>query len=543
MSSFLNFIDEDIEAKKTLISTMPTNTKTDIRKFNEKIDYILGKYNEYKAGVKKYIDTKSRSFNIKDNTKNLEKINSNITALEHVRFILAPSNTYFEKIGFDKLIYEISNYYDFNFNSLNDIINKFLDKFELAGIELSNNDFDYTCYVNEYMTSFLEVRNKKGENYDKVSKIFEKIYWLNPDIIEHIELNFRKLIKKHEKRFINYIKIIQDEVMSQNRINSYEECLEKLKDAYTELNIENRENICDIINLAKTGAIDINNYFEDSKTRISTYSTLMIDSVNLNDKVVMDRFYENLEKLKVNIEEYSNYIKFIPLIDNFKKEYEKQIPTSNSNSNSNKNLKNVASKIAAKEIKLEKTNNKIFSGRLGFFKSNNNNFLKQLKMGSIQQAKELYKLYKTFDEEYFKDKVLSILSNSLTVSDLLNLYYSFDYFKKIAIKKVYDITTYDEIVKYSDDFDLFAMNPKNVIIDGVTLFEENNIGQVIMNKYRLDNINLTEENLNPDDLKTLLDKVQLLLRINVIENSPTTVEKIWFMVQVEKINAMENKNK
>ena len=37
-------------------------------------------------------------------------------------------------MGFDDLIYQISNYDTFNFNSLNDIINGFLDKFEQAGI-------------------------------------------------------------------------------------------------------------------------------------------------------------------------------------------------------------------------------------------------------------------------------------------------------------------------------------------------------------------------------------------------------------------------
>jgi hypothetical protein len=62
MSNFIKFIEEDIEAKKTLISTMPINTKRDIKKYNEKITAILEKYNEYKARVKKYLDTKSKSF-------------------------------------------------------------------------------------------------------------------------------------------------------------------------------------------------------------------------------------------------------------------------------------------------------------------------------------------------------------------------------------------------------------------------------------------------------------------------------------------------
>jgi hypothetical protein len=544
VSNFLQFIDEDIDAKKILFSTMPTNTKTNIRKFNERITSVSSKYNEYKESVKKYLDAKSKSFNIKVNDKNIEELNKNVNTLEHIRSILNPTNTYLEKLGFDNLIYQISNYYDFNFTSLNEIINQFLDKFELAEIKLSSEDFDYTCYVNEYMSSFLEVRNSKSKNYDKVAEIFESIYWINPEIIEHIELNFRKLIKKHQRNFTDYITGLQRKIASENGIDDYEDCLEKLKVAYIKANAAKRENVCDIINLAKTGAIDIKSYFNDSKVRLSTYSSLMIDPINLSDKVVMNKFYESLEKLKNNIEEYDNYMKFVPLFDDFKKEYKSLIPIGDKDpnkSNGNKELKNIEAQIAEKEDKLEKINKRIFSGGAGLFGIKNDSTLKQSKIDAVRQAKELYNLYKVYDKEYFKDKVLTMLNSSLTISELLHLYYSFNYFKKIAIKRVFNITTYDEITKYSEDFDLFAMNPTNIIINGVALFEESNIGKVIMNKYRLDNINLTEENLNPDDLKSLLDKIQLLLRINEIENSPTTVEKIWFMAQVEKINVRESK--
>jgi hypothetical protein len=544
MSNFLKFIEQDIEAKRTLLSTMPTKTKTNIKKFNEQIDSTTAKYNEYKASVKKYLDTKSRSFNIKCSNKELDELNNKISSLEHVRFVLNPSNTYFEKIGFDKLLYEISNYNEFNFNSLNEIINQFLSKFESAGIKLISSDFEYTCYVNEYMSCFLETRNSRSENYDKVSEIFEKIYWINPEIIEHIGLNFRKLIKKHENHFTDYISKLQAEVKFENKINSYEECLEKLKVTYNELNIANRENISDIINLAKTGVIDINNYFEGSKIRTSTYGALAIDPLKLDDKVAMNKFYENLEKLKINIEEYNNYIKFMPLFNDFKNEYVKLISNNDKDSNKiniNKNLKNIEAKINEEEAKLDKINKKIFNKESGFFSFKNNIDPKQLKIDSVKQAKTLYNLYKEFDQCYFKDKVLSILSSSLTISELLHLYYSFDYFKKVAIKRVYDLTSYDDVIKYSDSFDLFAMNPTNIIINGVALFEESDIAKVIMNKYRLDNINLTEENINPDDTNTLMDKIQLLLRIKEIEQSSTSIEKIWFMVQVEKINMRESK--
>ena len=92
-----------------------------------------------------------------------------------------------------------------NFKSLNHIVNGFLDKFEDAGIHLSGSDFDYTCYVHEYKNSYLEVRVSQNKDYKRVSEIFERIYWMNPEIIQHIELNFRKLIRKNQKKFNNYI--------------------------------------------------------------------------------------------------------------------------------------------------------------------------------------------------------------------------------------------------------------------------------------------------------------------------------------------------
>lgn len=549
MINFLKFIDEDIEMKTTLISTTPTNTKRDIKKYNEKIDSITEKYVEYKAAVKKYIDTKSKSFNVKDSDKSLEKLNRNVTELEHVRFILNPTNTFAEKMGFDNLIYEISNYYNFNFDSLNEVISQFLSKFELAEIKLTSDDFNYTCYVHEYMTCFLESRNSKECNYDKLSEVFEKIYWVNPEIIQHIELNFLKLINKNEKKFIDYINKIQKKVMIENSVTSYQDCLDKLKIAYNQLNEVDCESITDIIKLAKSGAIDMNNYFEDSKTRTGAYNSLMINTSNMTDKAFMDKFYDTLRKLKNNVEEYNNYIKFTPLIENFRKEYEKQIskvdtvPTKGSSDKNSpdKTLKETEAKIALKESQLEKMNKKIFGGEPILFDFTKGAAVKKLKIDSIKLAKELYDLYKTFAQEYFKDKVLSVLNDSLTVSDLLHLYYSFDYFKKKAIQTTFNTTVHEEIVKYSDEFDLFAMNPTNIVVNGVAVFDETNISKIIMNKYRLDNINLNEENLNPDELETLLNKILFLLRVNEIEKSSTTVEKIWFMAQVEKINIAEKK--
>jgi len=172
MNNFLNFIEEDIQAKKTLIDTLPTKTKTNKKKYNEKIDLILDKYEVYKTSLLKYINSKNARLKLKPQNKNLEKLSDEVACLEHIRFVLNPMNTYVEKIGFDSLLYGINHYSEFQFGSLNKILNDFIDKFELINVKLSSEDFNYTCYVKEYMTAFLDARKKENGKYEKASEIF-----------------------------------------------------------------------------------------------------------------------------------------------------------------------------------------------------------------------------------------------------------------------------------------------------------------------------------------------------------------------------------
>ena len=174
MNNFLEFINKDIEGKKENLEAMPTKTKTNKKKVNETINTYIKKYQDYKEKTYKYMTVKAASLSKVESASNIDKIKEKVVSLEHVKFLLNPSNTYLEKMGFDTLLYQINNYYTLNFKSLNVIINGFLDKFDQAGIRLKSDDFNYTCYVHEYMTAFLEVRTKKTSSYAHVSEIFEQ---------------------------------------------------------------------------------------------------------------------------------------------------------------------------------------------------------------------------------------------------------------------------------------------------------------------------------------------------------------------------------
>lgn len=541
MNDFLTFIEKDIATKKISIQTLPIKTKTNIKKLNETINFYETKYEEYRSGVRNYLLAKSRSFEIKDSEDETIKneIKDKVIILEYVKFLLNPLNTYVEKMGFDNLIYQLSNYYSFNFSSLNEIINNFLDKFELVGIKLTKNDFTYTCYVNEYMTSFLEVRYSEEKKYSKLSEIFEQIYWVNPDIISHIELNFRKLIRIHSKKFNEYILKTQNEAMRDNNITDYKDCLEKLKAVHVELKNISKESIAEIIKKSKNNEFNIEQYLENNKVRIGAYNSLISSDININDKHQMSSIYQNLEKFKDNILEYENYLKFLPIFNLFKTQFESLL---SKDIKSYKELNEIIESIEQKEKELDKINKKIFGGKISIFDVKREKDVKILKTESIVKTKELYDLYKIYDEKYFYSKVLTILDKNITISDVLNLYYSFDYFKKIAIQNAYETNSYDEIIQYSNSFDLYAIDSTNIIIAGIPVFGESNLPRIISNKYRLCNINVTENDLEEENLKSLLNKITLILRINKVEESPTSIEKIWFMTWVEKMIANESDN-
>ena len=67
------------------------------------------------ATIKNYLIVKSHSFEIKEDNKEYEKLKEEVISLEQVRFLLNPTNTYIEKLGFDELLYQINNFNKFNF--------------------------------------------------------------------------------------------------------------------------------------------------------------------------------------------------------------------------------------------------------------------------------------------------------------------------------------------------------------------------------------------------------------------------------------------
>jgi len=541
-TNFLEYIKDDIESKKTLLSSMPLNNKTNIKKHNEKIASIYADYEYYKEGVLKYINAKSESFEKKKSSNNSEKLRKQFEEYKHMKFILNPMNSFKEKMGLDNLLYDIHNYSNFAFDEINEIIKKLIEVFRTAGIELKVSDFKYTYYVNEYMTQFFSC----GGDYSKLSDTFEKIYWYNPNIIEHIELNFRKLIKKYKSTFEQYIKKEQETILSSNNFKNYDEFIVALKNQYKELAESEEESLYDIIDMAKKSKIEINNYFPDSKFRTTAFTGLTINKVDFDDPKQMDKILDTLKRLKTNALEYQNYLKFLPLFNHFKEKYEKQESVESNNAS----LKTIDNQISTKESKLESINSQIFeepkplTNILNFITKKKPESLKNLKIESLKIAKELYDLYYQKEKLEFENKIISLKNDSLLlISDVVRLYYSYNFFKREIVKDVFELESYEETINLCKEFDDFASNPTNIIINGINTFEESDVASVICNKYKLENINLEVADLDEDNIPALINKIDFVIRINKIENSDLSIEKIWFIVENNQIKEKEEKEK
>ena len=103
MNNFLDFILKDIETKTAILSSLPTKTKTNQKKYNAQIDEMHKKYSDYKSNLRNYLLAKNRSFEVKETKQtDIEALNEKVVALEHVKFLLNPSNTYLEKLDWLK---------------------------------------------------------------------------------------------------------------------------------------------------------------------------------------------------------------------------------------------------------------------------------------------------------------------------------------------------------------------------------------------------------------------------------------------------------
>ena len=183
---------------KNVLDVLPTNNKFNRQK---KLDYILEetkKNSELIENIKQEINRRLSVF------ENLQ-VNPNIDELEKKLeqcSIINEWNQYntpYEKMHLDYYLYQLHRYYKEDLTSVNTCINKIIESFNKVGITLTKEDFDFNNYISEYIDKIL-----KKESPEILKTSFEETYWKFPEIIKTIEINFKSIYLRNEKKIIKY---------------------------------------------------------------------------------------------------------------------------------------------------------------------------------------------------------------------------------------------------------------------------------------------------------------------------------------------------
>ena len=94
-----------------------------------------------------------------------------------------------------------------------------------------------------------------------------------------------------------------------------------------------------------------------------------------------------------------------------------------------------------------------------------------------------------------------------------------------------------ELIKKIKNFDFFTIDPTLALVDNIPFLREYNLEKVIVNKHRLNNLNIDEADLK--DPETLLNKVDFLLREKLISESDMKAEDIDFITKLNNIISKE----
>ena len=155
MSDILVEFDKYISTNKDVLNVLPINTKKNRKKYIEKVEELEEPALEIKKVIWNEIEERyERYIDVVPNPK-ISELSKNIRSVEEID-LFNELNTPYEKLGFDRITHNLDCFFEGNLDFVNENINAFINKFKDLGIELSEEDFNYSPYTNEYMKVFFE---------------------------------------------------------------------------------------------------------------------------------------------------------------------------------------------------------------------------------------------------------------------------------------------------------------------------------------------------------------------------------------------------
>ena len=534
MSEVLEKLNNQIDIDREILSVLPKNTKKNVKAYQDKAEEIKKEYVSYLNDIVSEMKRRALKIDSISINSKIDELSKEIEDMSNIK-LLDKNKTPFEKMELDEMLYTLKRFYKNNLELVNSSILTCLERFKTVGVELELKDFNYSIYTKEYMKVLLEEVKKGDLNSTLIKDTFEQIYWKCPDIILHIELNFRSLYLKNEKIIKSYFenkqkKLLKDlDITSKGLLEKYDSLKLKLIDA------KNKDTFL-ILQKFKKGEENVRDY-EDSSV-YKCYRKLINTTPEEIEKDVLEEFNQNIEKMVNSLNEYKNYLKFKFIYDEIINIYNDKQKFKKLYNSKYKQIQKLENKLFKENKKIEKyANHKGLIARL-FAKSQNK--LEKINIDINDRVLKLKDVYLELEENKVKSIISSNLSKVSTIYDALKLAAAFYSFLVNIIIKQYPDMPQEEIVELIKEFREFTDLPNVTIINNIKILENKDIILVIKDKYNLCNINLEKGDFSEENVDGIITTAKDICNYNYIKNSRLELEDIKYILEATKILEQNN---
>lgn len=536
MKELVKNIEEQIDTDKEVISVLPRNGIKAIKTLLETISEMTEKYEHANEMLLKDIENRYNELTTVEGNQEIPKIEDEI-----LKYDGAVKDTdmrsSFEKMGLDRVVYNVNGYYKSNLERLNRELIDCVKQFEKVGIKLTADDFNISEYAKEYMGVLLQEAYEGQINSEKIKDAFEKVYWKCSEVVSHLYANIRYIYDIHEAEIDKFYENKSEEILQR-----FHSTAEQVEDKKAEL-IKQKKKLEDIdnkiiLNKFYTGSLNINDYKEDNYKRIySELTSKDVSELTEAEKAEMD---ENIEKLDNNLSEYSKYSEYRFLVDGVLAIREEELKRIQANKD--KKVKKTEYELLKDNIKkitaeIFKINGKLDKPQKGLFKRKDSNDKKNsaviLQRNNL--VLELKKLYMNLDDEIMKQKIMQNIDETSSLLDVLKLasnYYGF--MARAMIKKNEEITD-KEIGEMAKDIRNFINFSNFTVINYIKISDTKDLAVIIKDKYKLFGMQVSKENFQEDNIEDLIKRVKIIANYNNIQKSKFSIEDLEYITTVKEM--------
>ena len=522
--SYPKEIIEKIGVKKEILSTLPVNNKKNKEKYVKVVEETFIEFEKIQDKILQEMKRRYAEIDKIEKKDNLSQIQKELNNISSILYLLNDINSSYEKMELDKRIHKLKYFYMNNLEEINSIILGAILKFKEVGIILTENDFLYSRYVKEYISLFIEGIKRKKLDLSAIQEKFESVYWRSPDIITHIELNFRYLYLLNKKKIDSYCDSKAKYIISSMKSDII----------YTRYNklIKNRDIVAEndsyrIIHKFLDGELIPMDYTKKAmQDRYTKYmSEIFLESIL--DSTKQDELDMNFNKLKNALYEYKQISKYQYVIDNILARYEEN--------KENKSLKNEETKLLKEIAKEEKRviamTKKIEKSK---FTKGNDEALHVTQNNIIKGIKDKYQEY---DRVRIDNAIVNHINEASTIGDVFSFIASF-------YRELYNITKNHFEDMPEEDLDNMVQGlkdfvnwPYNILTNNFNINNDKDLRLIIKDRYSLMNINLTDEMLEPEMLDSLIEDLSCFEQFYYIRKNNINVEKIADFVNLKTLIA------